>query len=200
MKKSIFGKVGAAAVVLTLVTTSLVGGTFAKYTSTVSGTAEVSVAKWAIVMKENSEALADNFQLKLKNENTNVEMAADKIAPETYGEIKLAVNGDGSEVGYTYTVKLDNKNLGGAPIKFYKTKVAGANGAAPTFSDEVTFTGTEATMTPVHVELSKVKEEQTTSIYWKWEATDDTTEGITPKTGTIGVSITAEQYIGTPTP
>ena len=45
MKKSIFGKIGAAAVVLTLVTSSLVGGTFAKYTSSASASGKVTAAK-----------------------------------------------------------------------------------------------------------------------------------------------------------
>lgn len=46
MKKGLVSKLGATAVVLTLVTASLVGGTFARYTKEVIGTASVKVAKF----------------------------------------------------------------------------------------------------------------------------------------------------------
>lgn len=46
MKKGLVSKLGGAALVLTLVTASLVGGTFAKYTKTISGTATATVAKF----------------------------------------------------------------------------------------------------------------------------------------------------------
>ena len=51
MKKSIFGKIGAAAVVLTLVTSSLVGGTFARYATEKSATATAAVAQWNVSFK-----------------------------------------------------------------------------------------------------------------------------------------------------
>ena len=54
MKKRFnFGRLGALALALTLITTCLTGGTLAKYTSSTVGTGTATVAKWAVVLKAN---------------------------------------------------------------------------------------------------------------------------------------------------
>ncbi len=195
MKKSIFSKVGAAAVVLTLVTASLVGGTFAKYTSTVSGTGTATVAKWAIAMKQNDAAASENFTFNLANTNTNAATADGKIGPESQGVIKMTIDGTGSEVGYEYNITFDTKDLGNVPIKFFENA---------DMSTELTYTGTEATMTG-KVEKDKVTVAKDVNVYWKWVSTSDTVdtglgESETPVTGDIAVTMTANQLIETPTP
>lgn len=196
MKKSIFGKVGAAAVVLTLVTASLVGGTFAKYTSTATGTGTAQVAKWAIAMKEGDNAITgDTFTFTLENSNANAVSKKDTIAPGSDGEIKFAINGENSEVGYSYIVNADISLLGGIPIKFYSDAAK---------SHEITFTDNKAEVAKGDVELADVGTEKTASIYWAWDSTStdakDTTVGIAGTAGTITVTITAEQYIKSETP
>ena len=68
MKKSIFGKIGAAAVVLTLVTSSLVGGTFAKYVTNASAKANVTVASWGVTFNKDENASFDNQTITLGGE------------------------------------------------------------------------------------------------------------------------------------
>ncbi len=192
MKKSIFSKVGAAAVVLTLVTASLVGGTFAKYTSTVTATGKATVAKWAVAMKANDQAIEGNkFEFSLVNKNPNAVTATDKIGPESYGEINMTVDGTGSEVGFKYEIIFDVTNLGGVPIKFYSDA---------TMETELTYTANKATMEGTVAQGAITPQNKT--VYWKWVSQDDTTDtglGTTPITGTIGVTMTASQLIETAT-
>lgn len=192
MKKSIFSKVGAAAMVLTLVTASLVGGTFAKYTSTVEGTAKATVAKWAITMNPNDAEIKENkFEFNLANTNTNADTAVGTIGPESKGEIKMTIDGTDSEVGYAYDITFDTSKLGSVPVVFYEdesmTKPLLADGET-----EFKLSGS--------VEKDLVGTAKDVKVYWKWVSTDnlaDTTLG-TSKTsvvGEIGVIMTANQLV-----
>lgn len=194
MKKSIFSKVGAAAVVLTLVTASLVGGTFAKYTTTATGTGTATVAKWAIAMKQNDTAISNNtFTFDLANTNMNAATASGKIGPESQGAIKMTIDGTGSEVGYAYDITFDTSGLGTVPVKFYSD----AEMKTP-----LTYTDNKATMTG-NVEQAAVDTAKDVTVYWKWDpdSTDaaDTTlgESATAVTGTVAVTMTANQLIKT---
>lgn len=197
MKKSIFGKIGAAAVVLTLVTGSLVGGTFAKYTSTVTGTGKATVAAWKIAMKEGEKnaITSDKFNFDLINLNSGAASEDGKIAPGSKGEIQFTIDGTGTQVEYTYSVSADITSLGSVPIKFYSDE-------ARTPDKEITFTGNTAEVASGEVLLDSESKVKTASIYWAWDSTTDTAdttlgEAETAITGTIDVSITATQKVPT---
>lgn len=196
MRKSIFAKIGAAAVVLTLVTSSLVGGTFAKYTSSTAGTGTAQVAKWAIAFKEGDTSITGNtFTFDLKNTNSEVVTTDDKLAPGSEGEIKFVINGTGSEVGYTYSAEADVSGLNGVPIKFYSNS-ARTTELTPT-NDKIAFASTDVT-------LDKVGDDQTIDIFWAWDkdSTDlvDTEKGMAGTQGTITLDVTAEQLVTATTP
>lgn len=203
MKKSIFAKVGAAAVVLTLVTASLVGGTFAKYTSTVNGTGTAQAAKWAIAFKEGTnspDATTERLDFALKNDNTNITTAEGTIAPGATGQIDLSIDGTGSEIGYAYTIEADIASLGSVPIKFYSD-------AERTDANELKATDNKITLGSDSVELDAVGTPVTKTIYWKWadvEANNaaDTTLGEktaeADRKGTIALTMTATQLVKTP--
>lgn len=199
MKKSIFGKIGAAAVVLTLVTGSLVGGTFAKYTSTATGTGTAQVAAWKIAMKEGTNPIeGKEFVFNLENTDPTVTSKQGTIAPGSKGEIKFTIDGTGSEVGYTYTVNADISGLGNVPIKFYSD----VDRKTP-----IDFTSNKAEVANGSVELDDVKIGQTASIYWAWDSTTDETDTslgelgeAENRRGTIVVKITASQLTTDVTP
>ncbi len=118
MKKSIFGKIGAAAVVLTLVTSSLVGGTFAKYVTNANGTAAGTVAKWGVTFTDggSGEYTGDNFEIKLNGENGET-----LITPGSSGNFDIVVNGSEAQVDFNYTITLakgTGENL--TEVKFYE--------------------------------------------------------------------------------
>lgn len=191
MKKSIFTKIGAAAVALTLVTSSLVGGTFAKYTSTVSASGTASVARWAVAFKEGASNALNTGSAKvvLKNENTKAATNDGEIAPDSFGTIALMIDGTGSEVGYTYTVTANNGGLGTVPVAFYSDAER---------TQKINFTSNEAEVESGTVALDDVGTAKTVNIYWAWESADDATDtslGETPIDGTVTLNITAEQLI-----
>lgn len=85
MKKSIFGKIGAAAVVLTLVTSSLVGGTFAKYTSSATGQATATAAQWKVEFAKNdNSAFTNTADIVLEGKG-----ADNKVIPGDKGSLRL---------------------------------------------------------------------------------------------------------------
>lgn len=194
MKKSIFSKVGAAAVVLTLVTASLVGGTFAEYTTTATGTGTATVAKWAIAMKQNDTEISNNtFTFDLANTNTNAATSSGKIGPESQGAIKMTIDGTGSEVGYAYDITFDTSGLGTVPVKFYSDAA---------MTKELTYNANKATMTG-EVAQGDVGTAKDVSVYWKWVSTSDTADtglGVTPVSGTVAVTMTANQLVKESTP
>lgn len=197
MKKSIFSKVGAAAMVLTLVTASLVGGTFAKYTSTVSGTATATAAKWSVALKDGKTTLADKFDLNLKNENPSVVTTDNKLAPGANGKIELTIDGTGSEIGYHYSVKANGSALSSLPIVFYTDEKDKANSIVNIKSGEVEVAKDDVLLSAVDTAVPVV-------IYWEWDSASsdsaDTTLGTAATTGTITLSVTADQLVTTTTP
>lgn len=202
MKKSIFTKVGAAAVVLTLVTASLVGGTFAKYTSTVSGTAKATVAQWKIAVKDSADtALSDKFDLSIVNSNDALVTNDGKVAPGASGSFEIKIDGTGSEVGYSYSVKATGTTLNNIPLKFYsdaemKTEIVGVEDATSDAPVE---------LAKGNVELKDVGTAKSVPVYWKWDPAsadaDDNKLGTaaTAPEGTINITVTAEQYSPVPT-
>lgn len=188
MKKSIFSKVGAAAMVLTLVTASLVGGTFAKYTTTVTGTGTATVAKWDVKILKDGVEQSANFNFNLAD-TSNMNVADGKLAPGAEGTIELVVNGGASDIGYMYSAEIDTTDLAGIPIEFY-------NGADST---PIKIENNKAVIIAnKEVALGKVKDDQTISIRWSWpndtDGTVDTPIGTGVEKGTFAVTVSAEQF------
>ena len=194
MKKSIFGKIRAPAVVLTLVTSSLVGGTFAKYTSSITATGSAVAAKWLVDFKVGGNKITEEAKtFTLTDTSGNTEVGSGKIAPGSSGSIAFSIDGSESEVGYSYTIKADVSELNGLPLKFHKTD---KNGEVLTPDDN----GIIELVTG-DVELDKVATAVDSAIYWEWENTaDDETANdkqYQGETGQIDVTFTATQYIKT---
>ena len=114
MKKNKMMRTASGLLVATLLTTSIISGTFAKYVTTASGEDSARVAKWGfeggntIVLNE----LFKNAYTDDKNGET-VKAAADVIAPGTSGSqtFGFTYGGDGNvtapEVAYTFNVSTD---------------------------------------------------------------------------------------------
>lgn len=107
MKKRFnFGRLGALALALTLVTSCLTGGTLAKYTTSVSGTGNAAVAKWSFKAgHKNGEEVFQNFNLEKTADDTGV--AEGKIAPGTTGTLPIYVELTGTEVATKITIEME---------------------------------------------------------------------------------------------
>lgn len=195
MKKSIFAKIGAAAVVLTLVTSSLVGGTFAKYTSSANATANATVAKWNVAFKEGEDG-ANNFtkgyEFTLQNDNEEAKTTSGTIAPGSTGQIQLAVDGTGTQVGFTYEITANVVDLGGIPLKFYSD-------VARDTEHEISLTGDIVSLAKGEIGVDDNTKDASVTIYWAWDTTAedsaDTTLGEKQEDvkGTIALSLSATQ-------
>lgn len=111
MKKNKMMRTASGLLVATLLTTSIISGTFAKYVTTASGEDSARVAKWGF-NDDASIELTDLFKDVYTNDNNNetVKSTTDVIAPGTKGEanFKFTYGGDGKatapEVAYTFKV------------------------------------------------------------------------------------------------
>ena len=104
MKKNKMMRIASALLVATLLTTSVISGTFAKYTTKSTGTDSARVAKWGF-QDTSSITLSDLF----KNAyDSTVKSTTDVIAPGTEGEAKFKFDytepSATPEVAYTFVV------------------------------------------------------------------------------------------------
>lgn len=212
MKKRFnFGRLGALALALTLVTSCLTGGTLAKYTTSVDGTGTAMVAKWAFKAGNavgSSSFVEKSLDLKDTTVDENV-IASGKIAPGVKGELPIYVDLSGTEVAteikITISVEGDNtlpKNLYFINSDNKKIKASELTADGMVFNT-VSLTATEA---------AEYKDENL-SISWEWpyetEAGDgtktegdsvDTNSGEEFKTSNIKVIVTGTQLDKDSTP
>jgi hypothetical protein len=126
-KKNWAMRIGSLAFVLTLVSTSLVSGTFSKYTTTVSGAEQVRVAKFAFNLKDGTgtftetqttEATYDIFTMADDTGVYNNGVNSSKfIAPGTTGDFNLTVE-NLSEVDVAATFALTETNANNIPVYY----------------------------------------------------------------------------------
>lgn len=107
MKKTKLMRAALLLLVLTLITSCFVGGTFAKYTTSAEGSDTARVAKWGF--KDASVVLTDLF-----NTNYNNVLSTENvIAPGTKGNASFGFtyggdnNATAPEVAYTFKVSAD---------------------------------------------------------------------------------------------
>lgn len=191
MKKRTLGRMAVLAFALCLVTTCLLGGTLAKYTTTVTGTGTATVAKWAIALKADegattaSTAQTANFNFTLGDTRTGGEgtlVATDRIAPGSTGSVAVEIDATGTEVPFTWSIKATYGDLP-ATIKFYQDSTyttALASGTAWTGDVAIPAAGTKLTKT----------------IYWKWDTASDSADTVIGEAGatsTFTIELKAEQ-------
>ena len=113
MKKNHVMRISAALLVVVLLTTCAIAGTYAKYTTTARGSSSARVAKWAFKVGEN--ALANNFTFKLNETWTDYDGSAESdvsnaegglLAPGTAGSFVISLSNE-SEVNATYRVTFE---------------------------------------------------------------------------------------------
>lgn len=112
MKKTKFMRAALLLLVLTLITSCFVGGTFAKYTTSANGSDTARVAKWGF--KPTTITMTDLFKTAYdETVKAGDNPQSDVIAPGTKGEAKFGFTYGGAdgitapEVAYNFTVKAD---------------------------------------------------------------------------------------------
>ena len=164
MKKNRTMKLACVLLALVIMTSCFVGGTFAKYTSTTTGSGTATVAKWSFTVNGSEFATTEASTLTFNlfdtiNDTGNTEDEADvadgKIAPGTAGSFALVVKNT-SEVNAKYTITLTETNTSNVPLQY---SVDGN-----TWVDSVT----ELTMDSLTDVAIAQDGEATVTVYWKW--------------------------------
>lgn len=209
-KKSYAARLGALAVALTMMTASLMGGTLAKYTSSVDGKGTAVIAKWNFTAGDNEAgSIAKTYSL---SDTKKTGVAGDRIAPGTSGEIPVYIDLSGTEVATAVTVEIEISDVN-------KDKLP--QNLKMTFDDKGTVSESQATVTKSEVtdlrstgkkevyklELTEAQAKNLKMngvIKWEWPYADvndgnDTTDGSGADSAgaEFGIKITATQVAPT---
>lgn len=179
MKRNKIFVLGLVAAFVAILSLTLVSGTWAKYTSTVTGSSSAQVAKWAFSYKSDKTAATQfegvNFELfktinDTKDGSVETDVLEGRIAPGTMGKFSFVLTNLG-EVTANATVEFTLTNEENIPLKFY-------------ISDGTTETELEAdddgkyTITAGNLDyLGKTggTNSRTLEVTWKWVFEDNTT-------------------------
>ena len=183
MNRKITGRLGAVALVLTLVSMSFVGGTLAKYTM------DVTAASQTI-------SLGDLFKSTYGN-GTEVSAADLAVAPGTSGNTKITLSNDG-EVAIQPTFTIAQTNAGNVPMEYAVTTEA----TAPATDSEWKSNTADLSITQAAIATGA---DQTFYLHWRWKSTTDeadTAFGVKAALDTVKLDLTCtvEQVAPTAAP
>ena len=126
-RSSMMVRLVAVLAVTMMFTMCLVGGTFAKYTSSGTGTDTATVAKWDIRVNGSEIAKSDTFTFDLFQTITDSDLTSAEtdiapadgsiIAPGTSGKFSIAIQ-NLSQVNATYTIDYTVTNTNNIPVEF----------------------------------------------------------------------------------
>lgn len=154
MKDNKLVKVFLIVLLIAMIGLILVSGTYAKYTTTFTGSDTATVAKF----KVSSNTTAETFDLfktakEVDGTTADVDVANRKVAPGTGGKFDIQLTND-SEVKVHYAISLKETNESNIPIEYSldgTTYVTAANFASISAAD-----------------LAIGSTTQTVSVYWRW--------------------------------
>lgn len=126
-KNSAMVRIVAILAVTMMFTLCFVGGTFAKYTSSSTGTDSATVAKWDIKVNSVNIATTDTFTFDLFKTITDSDLSSAEtdmnpvdgtiIAPGTSGKFDIVIKND-SQVNATYAIDYSVTNTNSIPVQF----------------------------------------------------------------------------------
>ncbi len=100
-------KIIAIVAILSAIVISFLGGqTFSKYITEVKGTGSAQVAMWSFKVYGDNEQTQNVKLASTVDDNTLVD---NKIAPGTKGSFSIKIDGEGSDVGINYNIKVQNE-------------------------------------------------------------------------------------------
>ncbi len=210
MKKTKLMRAALLLLVLTLITSCFVGGTFAKYTTRAEGSDTARVAKWGVEITANGATFANKYATDTGNvvgtiANSVVSANADKvIAPGTKGNmVGMTITGTPEvavSVNYAANFKVEGWTV---DEKFYcplQIKVGS------TMIDGVKFNNAVAFENAVNTEISTYNKNYaagtdlstasvtTPSVSWEWPFSEDdikdTALGNLPIAPTVSLTVT----------
>lgn len=173
---------------LILIGLYFVSGTYARYTSEITGNVAVSTANWAVAFKQGTTSISNGFNLAFEVQN-NSNVVSGKIAPSVTAKATINVDLTGTEVAVDYTASIDTDALAdafGASADNVTITVNGQDSATGTVNlvNDAAFTADNG-MVPIEIAIT-------------WENTDSTDVADTAAAGqdlVLPVILTVEQHI-----
>ncbi len=165
MKKKAIGRLGVLALALTLISTCLMGGTLAKYTADVTGSATATVAKFSFdlngVTEKTEIKTIDLSTLFSKTYNSNnVSASSAVVAPGTSGKVKIELTNKG-EVAIKPDFTITETNTNKIPLQYAIT----ATEAAP--AEEQNWKAA-TDLAPTETAVVVGANAQTFYLHWRW--------------------------------
>jgi len=165
---------------------------WAKYQSTIEGTATGETAKWSFNVLNNGTSIQD-VNLPLSRTDNNTSVAEGKIAPGTYGELEIEIDAIGTETALTYIIEATMENKP-ANLKFYSD--AERTQELAVVSNKFLKGG--------YMQLNEVGK-RTETIYWEWPfqtgtaaKNDELDTEANGKTMSMQISVKGEQLNSEP--
>lgn len=200
MKNNKTVKFMALVLFVTILAIILVSGTYAKYTTSATGSDTATVAKWSIKLgnEDIAKSTEKTFTIDLFSTITNTDGSEEKnvkktdgtlIAPGTMGSFTLLSLKNESEVNAKYSVTYTLSNESGVPLEFTTNK-----------DDESSWKSDFTAVNVSNEALATDATATTATVYWRWaftkdtaRDTSDTTLGTTTPTVTLTAKIDVEQ-------
>ena len=186
-------------VVLILVTiASVCAGLYAwaKYQTTINGTATGETAKWSFKVSDGNTSTQE-IEFPMTRTDNNTSVAEGKIAPGTFGELEIGIDATGTETALTYVIEGTTENLP-TNLKFYSDEERTLD---LTVSDNKFSKGGYMKLNEVGV--------RNETIYWEWPFETGTSATViskndeidmqdSSKTMSMKVSVTGKQLNSEP--
>ena len=159
--------IGVAALALTVVSSCIVGGTLAKYTTTATGNGSAVVAKWAPSFKNGNNEFSDGTTVLLEDTSVDANrLKAQTIAPGTKGNFDIVVSRGDTEVAFNYSVTISDLTNCPKNLKFYSDD-SYTTEITPETVDGKTIYKVIANTT-MDADADPVTDIQTGHVYWQW--------------------------------
>ena len=165
-RSSMMVRLVAVLAVVMMFTMCFVGGTFAKYTSSATGTDSATVAKWSFKVGETDIATTDTFTFDLfktikdsdgiKNETEMNPVDGSIIAPGTQGSFDLVLT-NASQVTAQYAIDYTVTNNNDIPVKF------SVDGGTTWTNDLADVAASDSTKLAANSGTTTIK------VQWKWD-------------------------------
>ena len=110
--------------------------TYAKYTSAVNETTDISIARWRILVNDfdiRSNSTTENLITPVFSGNSNI--ASGVIAPTAEGYFDVVIDATGTDLSFAYTISVSNSD--DSPVSDIKVTNCTLNGTAIPFVDDV---------------------------------------------------------------
>ena len=165
-RSSMMVRLVAVLAVTMMFTMCFVGGTFAKYTSSATGTDSATVAKWSFKVGETDIATTDTFTFDLfktikdsdgiNNETEMNPVDGSIIAPGTQGSFDLVLT-NASQVTAQYAIDYTVTNNNDIPVKF------SVDGGTTWTNDLADVAASDSTKLAANSGTTTIK------VQWKWD-------------------------------